>query len=84
MTIGDQTVRATAGESGAPPASCRAFLAGMGVAAAGTAGAALLGGPLAGTAQAAQADCPPDKKFAPVPKSALGPRSRGAGKNGVI
>ena len=83
MTIGDQTARATAGESGAPPASCRAFLAGTGAAAAGAAGAALLGGPLAGTAQAAQPACPPDKQ-APIPESALGPRSRGAGKNGVI
>jgi len=73
MTIGDQTVRATAGESRAPPASRRAFLAGTGVAAAVTAGAALLGGLLAGTAQAEQPGCPPDKKFAPIPQKSLMP-----------
>lgn len=60
-------------ESGAPSASRRTFLAGTGAAAAGATAAALLGGPLAGTAGAAQPACPPDKKFAPIPKSALGP-----------
>jgi glyoxylase-like metal-dependent hydrolase (beta-lactamase superfamily II) len=67
MTNDDQTVRAMTGESGAPPASRRTFLAGTGAAA-----AALLGGPLAGTASAAGPDCPPGQ-FAPIPESALGP-----------
>jgi glyoxylase-like metal-dependent hydrolase (beta-lactamase superfamily II) len=73
MTIDDQTVRAMTGESGAPPASRRNFLAGAGAVAAGATAAALLGGPLAGTADAAVPGCPPDKKFAPIPKRALGP-----------
>ena len=72
MTIDDQTVQAMTGESGAPPASRRAFLAGTGAAAAGATAAALLGGPLAGTASAAVPGCPPGN-FAPVPKRALGP-----------
>ena len=59
-------------ESAKPSASRRTFLAGTGAAAAGTAAAALLGGPLAGTAQAAGPVCPPGQ-FAPVPKRALGP-----------
>jgi glyoxylase-like metal-dependent hydrolase (beta-lactamase superfamily II) len=59
-------------ESGAPSASRRTFLAGTGAAAAGTAAAALLGGPLAGTARAAGPGCPPGD-FAPIPKRALGP-----------
>jgi glyoxylase-like metal-dependent hydrolase (beta-lactamase superfamily II) len=59
-------------ESAKPPASRRTFLAGTGAAAAGTAAAALLGGPLAGTARAAGPVCPPGQ-FAPVPKRALGP-----------
>ncbi len=60
-------------ESAKPPASRRTFLAGTGTAAAGTA-AALLGGPLAGTARAAGPVCPPGQ-FAPVPKRRSGPRS---------
>ena len=56
-------------ESAKPPASRRTFLAGTGAAAAA---AALLGGPLAGTARAAGPASPPGQ-FAPVPKSALGP-----------
>ena len=60
------------GESGTPPASRRTFLAGTGAAAVIPAAAALLGGPLAGTAGAAQLGGPPGK-FAPVPKRALGP-----------
>jgi len=59
-------------ESAKPPASRRTFLAGTGVAAAGTAAAALLGGPLARTAKAAGPVSPPGQ-FAPVPKRALGP-----------
>src|SRR5712692_7593322 len=59
-------------ESAKPPASRRIFLAGTGAAAAGTAAAALLDGPLAGTARAAGPVCPPGQ-FAPVPKRALGP-----------
>src|SRR5690349_12567202 len=59
-------------ESARPPASRRTFLAGPGAAAAGTAAAALLGGPLGGTARAAGPVCPPGQ-FAPVPKRALGP-----------
>ena len=59
-------------ESAKPPASRRIFLAGTGAAAAGTAAAALLDGPLAGTARAAEPVCPPGQ-FAPVPKRALGP-----------
>jgi glyoxylase-like metal-dependent hydrolase (beta-lactamase superfamily II) len=59
-------------ESGAPSASRRAFLAGTGAAAAGATAAALLGGPLAGTARAAGSGCPPGT-FAPIPESALGP-----------
>jgi len=59
-------------ESAKPPASRRTFLAGTGAAAAGTAAAALLGGPLTGTARAAGPVCPPGQ-FAPVPKRALGP-----------
>jgi len=65
-------VRAMTAESAKPPASRRTFLAGTGAAAAGTAAAALLGGPLAGTARAAGPVCPPGQ-FAPVPKRALGP-----------
>ena len=57
-------------ESAKPPASRRTFLAGTGAAAAGT--AALLGGPLAGTARAAGPVCPPGQ-FAPVPTRALVP-----------
>jgi glyoxylase-like metal-dependent hydrolase (beta-lactamase superfamily II) len=60
------------GESGARSASRRAFLAGTGAAAAVGGAAALLGGPLAGTAAAAQPGCPPGT-YAPIPKSALGP-----------
>ena len=56
-------------ESAKPPASRRTFLAGTGAAAAA---AALLGGPLAGTARAAGPVSPPGQ-FAPVPQSALGP-----------
>ena len=56
-------------ESARPPASRRTFLAGTGAAAAA---AALLGGPLAGTARAAGPVSPPGH-FAPVPQSALGP-----------
>jgi glyoxylase-like metal-dependent hydrolase (beta-lactamase superfamily II) len=56
-------------ESAKPPASRRTFLAGTGAAAAA---AALLGGPLAGTARAAGPACPPGQ-FAPVPTRALGP-----------
>ena len=56
-------------ESAKPPASRRTFLAGTGTAAAA---AALLGGPLAGTARAAGPASPPGP-FAPVPQSALGP-----------
>jgi len=67
MTIDDQTARARTGESGAPPASRRTFLAGTGAAAVGATAAALLGGPLAGTASAAGSDCSPGN-FAPVPK----------------
>jgi len=44
MNADYQAVRAMTAESGAPPASRRAFLAGTGAVAAGTAGAALLGG----------------------------------------
>src|SRR5690348_8031101 len=62
-------VRAMTAESAKPPASRRTFLAGTGAAAAA---AALLGGPLAGTARAAGPVCPPGQ-FAPVPQSALGP-----------
>ena len=58
-------------ESAKPPASRRTFLAGRGRLR-GTAAAALLGGPLAGTARAAGPVCPPGQ-FAPVPKRALGP-----------
>jgi glyoxylase-like metal-dependent hydrolase (beta-lactamase superfamily II) len=61
------------GESGAPSASRRTFLAGTGAAAGATAVAGLLVGPLSGTAGAAQSACPPERKFAPIPKSALGP-----------
>jgi glyoxylase-like metal-dependent hydrolase (beta-lactamase superfamily II) len=60
-------------EPGAPRASRRAFLAGTGAAAAGATTAALLGGPLAGTAEAAPPGFPPRRQFAPIPKSALGP-----------
>src|SRR5689334_1143414 len=62
-------VRAMTAESAKPPASRRTFLAGTGAAAAA---AALLGGPLAGTARAAGPVCPPGQ-FAPVPTRALGP-----------
>ena len=72
MAIDDQTVRAMTGESGPPSASRRTFLAGTGAAAAGATAAALIGGPLAGTAAAAQPGCPPGN-YAPIPKSALGP-----------
>jgi glyoxylase-like metal-dependent hydrolase (beta-lactamase superfamily II) len=61
------------GESGAPSASRRAFLAGTGAAAGATAAAGLLGGPLAGTAEAAPPGFPPHREFAPIPQSALGP-----------
>src|SRR5690348_18323665 len=61
-------VRAMTAESAKPPASRRTFLAGTGAAAAA---AALLGGPLAGTARAAGPVCPPGP-FAPGPTSALG------------
>jgi glyoxylase-like metal-dependent hydrolase (beta-lactamase superfamily II) len=59
-------------ESGVPPASRRAFLAGTGATAGAAAVAALLGGPLAESARAAAPGCPP-AGYAPVPKSALGP-----------
>jgi len=65
-------------ESGGPPASRRAFLAGSGVAAIAPAAAALLGGPLAGTAGAAGPGCPPGQ-FAPVPKRARGPAVNAGG-----
>jgi glyoxylase-like metal-dependent hydrolase (beta-lactamase superfamily II) len=60
------------GESGKPPASRRGFLAGTGAAAGAAAVAALLGGPLAEAARAAEpgSSLP---NYAPVPKSALGP-----------
>jgi glyoxylase-like metal-dependent hydrolase (beta-lactamase superfamily II) len=60
------------GESGVPPASRRAFLAGTGAAAGVTAVAGLLGGPLAGTAGAAELGSL-SPTFAPVPERALGP-----------
>ena len=61
-------------ESGAPSASRRVFLAGTGAAAGAASVAALLGGPLAEAARAAEpgSSLP---NYAPVPKSALGPRS---------
>jgi glyoxylase-like metal-dependent hydrolase (beta-lactamase superfamily II) len=59
-------------ESGVSPTSRRAFLAGTGAAAGAAAVAALLGGPLAESARAAEPGSQlPD--YAPVPKSALGP-----------
>ena len=62
----------TGADSGVSPASRRAFLAGTGAAAGVAAVAALLGGPLAGAARAAEpgSSLP---NYAPVPKSALGP-----------
>ena len=72
MTIDNQAVRAGTGDSGPPSASRRAFIAGTGAAAVGATAAALLGGPLAGTAAAAEPGCPAGT-YAPIPKSALGP-----------
>jgi glyoxylase-like metal-dependent hydrolase (beta-lactamase superfamily II) len=72
MTTDDQPIQAMTGDSRAGPASRRAFLAGTGAAAGAAAVAGLLGGPLAGTASAAE---PGGRlpNFAPVPKRALGP-----------
>jgi glyoxylase-like metal-dependent hydrolase (beta-lactamase superfamily II) len=64
--------RAMTGESGAPPASRRAFLAGTGAVAGAAAVAALTGGPLAQPARAAEVGGR-SSGYAPVPKSALGP-----------
>lgn len=68
MTIDDQARGpAMSAESGARTASRHAFLAGTGV----TAVAGLVGGPLAGTAGAAQLSRA-SGNFAPVPKRAPG------------
>jgi hypothetical protein len=75
MGVDDQNIRLRGemrAESGVSPASRRAFLAGTGAAAGAAAVAALLGGPLAEAARAAEpgGSLP---NYAPVPKSALGP-----------
>jgi glyoxylase-like metal-dependent hydrolase (beta-lactamase superfamily II) len=75
MGVDDQNMRLradTGAESRVSPASRRAFLAGTGAAAGAAAVAALLGGPLAEGARAAEprGSLP---NYAPVPKSALGP-----------
>src|SRR5258705_6229154 len=74
-------VRAMTAESAKPPASRRTFLAGTGAAAAGTAAAALLDGPLAGTAQAAGAGCPPRPISAVTQKA---PRAPGQGHRALV
>src|SRR5258708_27302037 len=58
-------------ESGAPGTRRRTFLTAAAAAALGPAAAALLGGPLASMASAANANNLPD--FAPVPAEAFGP-----------
>jgi glyoxylase-like metal-dependent hydrolase (beta-lactamase superfamily II) len=75
MNVEDQDKRLMGGEqaeSGVPSAGRRAFLAGAGAAAVVPAAAALLGGPLAKTASAAEpgSSLP---NYAPVPARALGP-----------
>ncbi len=75
MGVDDQNIRLngeTRAGSGVSPASRRAFLTGTGAAAGAAAVAALLGGPLAEAARAAEpgSSLP---SYAPVPKSALGP-----------
>src|SRR5437867_13198131 len=63
--------RVVAVQSDAPGTRRRTFLTAAAVAALGPAAAALLGGPLASRASAANADSLPD--FAPVPAAAFGP-----------
>jgi glyoxylase-like metal-dependent hydrolase (beta-lactamase superfamily II) len=69
-------VSAMTTETGKSSTSRRNFLAGTGVATAGAAATALLGGPFVGTARAAEADAP---TYAPIPASALGPRLNASG-----
>jgi glyoxylase-like metal-dependent hydrolase (beta-lactamase superfamily II) len=78
MSTEDPNAESTSARSGKSPTSRRKFLTGTGVAAAGTAAATLLSGPLAGTALAAAPGAKPKASkgsptYAPIPESALGP-----------